>query len=223
MSILFLFALAIAPGLAICVYIFWKDRFEKEPLSLLVKCFFLGILSAIPAVILSLIGESFLKESLFLNVFIGIALSEELSKFLFLRYYAFKKEAFNEPYDGITYSVMISMGFATIENIMYTFSGGISVGILRMFTAVPAHATFAILMGYFIGLAKFKSENSTRYLFYGLGSATFFHGAYDYCLFQNDYPIVILGAIASLIVGIYLSIKAIKIHNRQSPFNPNKL
>ncbi len=220
MGILFLLGLAIAPGLAIAIYVYWKDKFEKEPLHLIVKCFFLGILSAIPAVILSMAGESFLKESLFLNVFIGIALSEELSKFLFLRYYAYKKEAFNEPYDGITYSVMISMGFATIENIMYTIEGGLSVGILRMFTAVPAHATFAILMGYFVGMAKFDPSKKSSYLLYGLLSATAFHGLYDYCLFQNEYPLIFLGALLSLVVGIYLSKKAINLHRLNSPFNP---
>lgn len=222
MGILLLLALAIAPGIAICVYIFGKDRFEKEPLHLLIKCFFLGILSAIPAVILSMTGESFLKESLFLNVFIGIALSEEFSKFLFLRFYAFPKTAFNEPYDGIMYSVMVSMGFATIENILYTFEGGISVGLLRMFTAVPGHATFAIVMGYFVGLAKFMKEKRISYLLAGLFSAAALHGLYDYCLFQKDYPLMTLGALGSLILGIYLSKRAIHIHVQQSPFNPEK-
>src|SRR6187402_6290 len=114
MVLLFLLALAIGPGLAICIFIFWKDKFYKEPLHLLVKCFLLGILSALPAVILSLTAESFLKEFLLVNVFLGIALSEEFSKFLFLRYFAFPNKFFNEPFDGISYSVMIGMGFATI-------------------------------------------------------------------------------------------------------------
>jgi protease PrsW len=222
MVILLLLALAIAPGLAICIYVFGKDKFEKEPLHLLVKCFFLGILSAVPAIILSKTGEAFLKESLFLNVFIGVALSEEFSKFLFLRFYAFPKNAFNEPYDGIIYSVMISMGFATIENILYTFEGGISVGVLRMFTAVPGHATFAILMGYFVGLAKFNKEKKLFYLLAGLFSAAALHGLYDYCLFQQDYPLMTFGALISLILGIYLSRKAMQLHAHQSPFNPTK-
>ncbi len=224
MGILFLLALAIAPGLAICVYVFGKDKFEKEPLRLLVKCFFLGILSAIPAVILSMTGDAFLESSLFLNVFIGVALSEELSKFIFLRFYAFRKEAFNEPYDGILYSVMISMGFATIENILYTAEGGLSVGLLRMFTAVPGHATFAITMGYFVGLAKFNKEKSVLFLSAGLFSASVLHGLYDYCLFQKDYPLMAFGALASLLLGIYLSKKAMRIHIETSPFNPeNKI
>ncbi len=220
MGILFLLALAIAPGLAICVYVFWKDTFEKEPLRLLLTCFFLGVLSAIPAVVLSMTGDAFLQSSLFLNVFIGVAFSEELSKFVFLRFYAFRKAAFNEPYDGILYSVMISMGFATIENILYTAEGGLSVGLLRMFTAVPGHATFAIAMGYYVGLAKFNPERSFRYLCAGLFCATVLHGLYDYCLFQKDYPLMAFGALASLLLGIYLSKKAMKIHAEASPFNP---
>ena len=222
MFLILLLALSIAPGLAICIYIFWKDKFEKEPLHLLVKCFLLGILSALPAVVLSYTGEVFLKDFLLANVFIGIAFSEELSKFIFLKFFAYKKDAFNEPYDGITYSVMISMGFATIENILYTIEGGFSVGFLRMFSAVPAHATFAITMGYFVGLAKFNKEKSIVYLITGLLIATLLHGLYDYCLFQKDYPIMTFGAILSLVLGIYLSKKAIQRHNHNSPFN-NKI
>jgi RsiW-degrading membrane proteinase PrsW (M82 family) len=220
MEFIYLLTLAAAPGLAICIYIFWKDKFEKEPLSLLAKCFFMGALSIIPALILSLSLESLLPPNLFLEVFIGIALSEELSKYLFLRYYAFRKKSFNEPYDGITYSVMISMGFATLENILYTFEHGYEVGFMRMFTAVPAHATFAVLMGYYTGLAKFKKYKQRYYLGAGLLSATLLHGLYDYFLMQDSYPLLTLGAFVSLAIGIYLSFKAIKLHNNRSPFNP---
>ncbi len=222
MEILFLTALAIAPGIAICLYIFINDKYEKEPLSLLVRCFFWGVLSIVPALLLSTLSENWFQESLLLEVFIGIALSEELSKYLCLRFYAFPKKAFNEPYDGIVYSVMIAMGFATLENILYTFEGGVSVGMLRMFTAVPAHATFGIVMGYFAGLAKFSPGKRRQHLMTGLISATLLHGAYNYCLFQNDYPLMTLGAFLSLFLGIYLSRKAIRQHITESPFRTDQ-
>ena len=63
---------------------------------------------------------------------------------------AYPKKDFNEPFDGIVYSVMVSMGFATTENILYAMKGGLEVALLRMVMSVPAHATFAVLMGYLL-------------------------------------------------------------------------
>jgi RsiW-degrading membrane proteinase PrsW (M82 family) len=114
---------------------------------------------------------------------------------------------------------MVSMGFATFENVMYAFSEGMGTAIFRMFTAVPAHATFAILMGYYLGKAKFETRKS-YYAFHALGIATLFHGAYDYFLFISFVPGIALGALASLATGVWLSRKAIRIHQNASPFQP---
>jgi RsiW-degrading membrane proteinase PrsW (M82 family) len=137
-----------------------------------------------------------------------------------LRYYAFPKKTFDEPYDGIVYSVMVGMGFATVENIGYVYQHGINTALLRMFLSVPAHATFAILMGYFVGKAKFIPEKRFYYLFMGLFWATFFHGTYDFFLFLqgglvSSYisdGLLFLGAVVSFIIAISLSRRAIKEH-----------
>ena len=228
MGFLILLGLAIAPGAAITLYVYWKDAHDKEPLHLLVKCFFLGVLCAIPAIILELSAS---KLGIFnlhpqgyiwpaaLHAFVVVAFSEELCKFVVLRWYAYPKADFNEPYDGIIYSVMISMGFATFENILYVLGGGFGVAILRMFLAVPAHATFAILMGYFVGLAKFQ-KNQWTWKAFGLLAAILFHGAYDLFLMQKTVPLLAFGAVVSLIVAIILSRKAMRIHVANSPFKP---
>ena len=104
-----------------------------------------------------------------------------------------------------------------IENVLYVFQYGISTGITRAFTAVPAHATFGILMGYFMGKAKF-SKNKMKFNLIGLLIATFFHGAYDFFLFINFIPGTLIGAIISLIIGIVLANKAIKKHQKNSVF-----
>lgn len=219
-----LFALAIAPGLAICIFIYWKDKFDPEPKRFLIYSFFHGVLSAIPAVLLSSGLQNVLSssghETLLLtgiDAFISVAFAEELAKFSFLMI-AYRRKVFDEPFDGITYAVMVSMGFATIENILYVAQGGLGVAILRTFTAVPAHATFGVLMGYFVGLAKFEGIKTIPYLFLGLISAILFHGAYDFGLFTENGLFIIFGALASLVVGIILSLKAIKIHQEDSRF-----
>lgn len=219
-----LLALAVAPGLAIMIYIYWKDQFNREPRKLLALAFFLGVLSVIPVFF---IGSWFNRAGAGISetnpwqtafyAFIAVALTEECSKFFFVRRFLFTHKEFDEPFDGITYAVMVSMGFATLENILYVMQGGMQVAILRMFTAVPAHATFGILMGYYMGLAKFRKQRFA-YNMTGLFAATLFHGAYDFFLMQKNIPLQGTGAILSLLIGIYLSKRAIKLHNENSPF-----
>lgn len=221
---MFLGALALAPGLAIMIFIYWKDKFEKEPKRLLALSFLLGALSIIPAIILEMIFSNYAESipiyliSNAVKAVLVVGLAEEGSKYLMARYFLFPRRAFNEPFDGITYCVMISMGFATIENVMYVMDGGVTTALLRMVTAVPAHATFGIIMGYYLGLKKFDTENN----YYGLkalGFATLLHGAYDFFLFINYYPGMAIGALLSLRYGIIFSRKAIKLHQQASPFN----
>jgi RsiW-degrading membrane proteinase PrsW (M82 family) len=217
-----LMAMAIAPGLAIVVYIYWKDRFDREPRRHLLVSFLLGMLAILPALVLEIAADQLgiSGTSLWMVAVVAfgvVALSEELSKFMMLRLYSFRKIEFNEPFDGITYAVMVAMGFATLENIFYVLQYGMGNAILRMFTAVPAHATFGIIMGYYVGLAKF-SKNKTACLFQALLYPILMHGAYDFFLMQDYLPGITAGAFLSLILGIVYSRKAIRIHQDRSPF-----
>ena len=216
-----LLALAVAPALAIGIFVYWKDKFDKEPILIMSLCFFFGMLSIIPAIFLENIPEKLgfnddrqSMQSTLITAFLFTALVEESCKFFFLRIYAYPKRDFNEPFDGITYAVMVSLGFATLENIQYVLRGGYEVAILRMFTAVPAHATFGVIMGYFAGLAKFR-DNKKSYLLLALISAVAMHGCYDFFLMQQLIPGLYFGAIASLVIGIFLSLKAIKLHSQE--------
>lgn len=215
-----LVALAIAPGIAICLYLFYTDLYNREPKTNLIISFILGCLAVLPA-----IGFEKAFAYTYDGTVIGIAIfsyavvgfSEEMSKFLGLRFYAYNQPAFDEPLDGIVYSVMVSMGFATVENVMYAIKfNDMSVVIMRMFLSVPAHATFAILMGYFVGKAKFDSKNSVGLMTKGLLAAIFFHGSFDFFIFliQNKLVndgvgdgLLVAGAISSFILAVVLSRK----------------
>jgi RsiW-degrading membrane proteinase PrsW (M82 family) len=134
----------------------------------------------------------------------------------------FHNKNFNEPFDGIVYAVMVSMGFATLENVIYVLEYGYETAILRMFTAVPAHATFGVLMGYFLGKAKFTRRKQLYYSIVALFAATVFHGAYDYFWFianvKGIWAGIWSGAIISLVIGLVLSRNAIRLHQQASPF-----
>lgn len=226
-----LLLLAIAPGIAICLYIYVKDRYNREPPKYLLVCFLLGVLSAVAAAIIESVAigayENYIDQglpvfvSLLLQAFVFVAFTEEFCKYLVLKKYAYPKTAFDEPYDGIVYSIMVSMGFATIENIAYVFEHGFETGVVRMFLSVPAHGCFAVLMGYYAGLAKFNSKNSSALLAKGLLLAVLFHGMFDGFLFLSENETItkyvsgimlVIGGLASYIIAIRLSLKSIKLH-----------
>jgi RsiW-degrading membrane proteinase PrsW (M82 family) len=224
MDVLFLLALSFAPGVAIVLYIYLKDKHEREPLGLLLTSFLYGALSTLVTLFISLpldfiftINEMNVIHQ-FGNAFFKVALVEEFSKFVFIRFILYYNKNFNEPFDGIVYACMVGMGFATLENVLYVFQYGAATGFLRMFTAVPAHATFAILMGYFLGKAKFTHQKQITLSILALVVATAFHGAYDYFWFISYVPGIWVGAILSLIVAVILSKRAILLHQQSSPF-----
>jgi RsiW-degrading membrane proteinase PrsW (M82 family) len=223
-----LLALALAPALAIMIYIYIKDKYEREPISLLLKNFGLG---ATASIIMTLIIGTLLQfifptadplsvAQQFFKAFVVVALVEEFSKYVIVRYYAQRNKEFDEPFDGIVYAVMVSMGFAALENVLYVFQFGMTNGIVRAFSAVPAHATFGIIMGYYMGKAKFAAtkKEKIKLNLTGLFAATLFHGAYDFFLFINFIPGISIGAFISLIIGLFLSRKAMKKHQARSKF-----
>jgi RsiW-degrading membrane proteinase PrsW (M82 family) len=227
-----LLALSIAPGIAISLYFFFKDEYNREPRKHVIISFFLGMLSAlmagvIEATALALTGDNGADSIAFtaLKAFLIVGFTEEWCKYLMVKKYAFRKPEFDEPFDGIVYAVMVSMGFATLENILYVMEHGLATAIVRMFLSVPAHASFAVLMGYYLGMARFKHIEKGWYLLRGVLAATFFHGCFDFFLFLQENKVVAEhvsglllfgGAIASYIMAVKLSRKAIRVHMQTS-------
>lgn len=227
-----LLALAIAPGLAICIYVFYRDVHDREPALNLVMSFFWGMATIVPAILVEWTARALADRSIagvIISAFLLVGLVEELSKFLALRYYSFTRRSFDEPLDGIIYSVMVSMGFATLENVMYSYIYGMSTALMRMFTAVPAHATFAVIMGYYVGKAKFDFVQRKKLFLKAIVGATLAHGFYDAFLFfiENDRSkpfvsqtlaniLLFSGAIFSLMVAIIFSRRLTRLHRLTS-------
>ena len=223
-----LFLLAIAPAVAIIWYILHKDKYEPEPLRYLVLAFLIGVFSVLPASFASLKMEELFSDFAGTNVetiiyaFIVIALSEELVKFIFLRYYMFRKEVFNEPFDGIVYGVMIGMGFATFENLFYVFDGGVGTALVRMFSAVPAHAVMGVMMGYYVGKARFDPLQAKSWTAKAFLIPFMAHGLYDFLLFQEAFPLLGIGAFGGLALTAWYVRTMIREQQEASPFKyPN--
>ena len=116
--------------------------------------------------------------------------------------------------DGIVYAVMVGLGFALVENIMYVLGNpeqSFDIAVLRMFTAIPLHAICGVILGYYIGLAKF-SKNPFKLMFIGLLFATIIHCMYNYFIFIDKLFLSII----IIVIGTYFSLKAINIHKNDS-------
>lgn len=152
-------ALAILPGIAIMILVYKFDKVEKEPVLNILKYAVLGAAIVIPCALTEYIFVR-INTSMFGNGpmgymmenFVCVAAVEEGFKFLVLAKLAFRDKNFNYTFDGVVYSVAVSMGFAIAENMSYVRALGLQAALVRMFTAVPAHAVFGIFMGIFFGL-----------------------------------------------------------------------
>ena len=222
----FLFILAIIPGLVICYLIFRLDKYEREPLGALLFCFFLGTLATIPAIGIqgwsgAISGFKSQGAAItFLSSFGVVAASEEIAKCAVLLMGAFPRKFFNEPVDGIVYAVLVGMGFATVENLIYANNFGFNTTIVRAFTAVPAHFVFAIVQGYYIGLAKFQPERRIELILQGLGISILMHGIYDFLILQElSAWLSVLGSVSVYICLFYCG-ALVREHLDNSPFKP---
>lgn len=222
----FLLLLAVAPGAYIVMHVYKQDKIEKEPIRLIRKLLFAGIISVIPAIILEIIGGEVFGvsleggASLFLiaiDAFIVTALVEEGLKYAILKKFTWNVPDFDYTFDAIVYSVSVSMGFAIIENIAYVFANGVGNALLRAVISVPGHAVFAIYMGYYYGRAKLSElEGETgrkkKLLKKALWVPVLLHGFFDFCLMSNS---TILFLVFLIFIGVlyFLTYKNLKAYS----------
>lgn len=228
--LLLLLAIAIAPGIAISIAVYSLREYDRTRWRRLLLAFVLGMAATIPPLLIQQwavdVREAPARHSVLSfawYAYIIVALSEEGSKFLVLRGYAWRQKDLRSPFDGILWSVMIGMGFATVENLEYVWQFGWQTGISRFFLAVPAHASFAVLMGYNMGWARLRPSLSRWLMWKGLGMAVFFHGSFDFFLFlqqkRTSIPntgLLSFGAFASFYIAVRLAMRAIRIHLRSN-------
>lgn len=215
--------LSILPVYLLNRYINNKDS-EKEPKKLLRKLTKGGVYSAILAIIISLFlplissvfdatrTEVMNPLELLTYAFIGVALVEESCKYYFTYKYTYNNREFDYLFDMIVYATYVSLGFALLENLIYVITGGIYVGLLRAVTAIPMHACTGVIMGHFLGEAKYnelnkKSAKKNKIL--ALLVPILMHGAYDYSAFSgHTFVFIVL-----IITFVYISVGLV---NRKS-------
>jgi RsiW-degrading membrane proteinase PrsW (M82 family) len=162
------------PMVVYALVLWWFDRYEKEPLVLLVAAFVWG---AVPAVIFSLITEVALGFPISLLVRPATAslveaaliapVAEEIFKggALMLLFLFFSGEI-DSLIDGILYGGLVGFGFAAVENTLY-FGGSLieagfgqfaALALFRAFLFGLNHALFTGLLG--LGMAWGRSASN---------------------------------------------------------------
>ena len=214
--------IAIIPAVILMLYIYNKDKIEKEPRDLLWKLAGLGVLAAVFASILEMAGEFALTGQIpqdlpvypVFYAFLVVATAEEGMKYLLMKKMTWKHPAFDYKFDAIVYCVFCSLGFAAFENIFYVWNYGFSVAVIRALISIPGHMSFAVAMGYFYGLGKLAANRgdkkaSTKYLWTAFLSASLLHGFFDACLMLENgvATLVFLVFIIVLYIVIFRLIK----------------
>lgn len=204
--------LAILPSALLAIRVYSYDHIEKEPIGLLAKVFFFGMLSCIPAAIIESLGEVLIyritsSERLIsiLTYLVLVPSAEEFVKYRAL-HTTWKRPEFNYTFDGIVYGVMAALGFATLENVLYVIEfNELSTAIMRGLFSVPLHCTCGIFMGYFYGVARGQdargsAAESRKARKLAIAIPWLIHGIYDYSLDTESAAMLILGLIFTLII-----------------------
>jgi RsiW-degrading membrane proteinase PrsW (M82 family) len=189
---------ALLPCVVVGYYIFKKDSVESEPSGLLLKLFFLGCFSTIPAIALESVGMRILAGTgltgtalILAENFLVVGLAEELCKRFMLHLGSWKDPAFNYLFDGVVYGVFVALGFAGLENIGYIMGFGLEVAPIRGLAAIPLHAICGMFMGHFYGLEKAYTRygypsKARSSAFMSLLIPVLIHGFYDFAASMEE-------------------------------------
>lgn len=210
---------AVAPGISLLTYLYLRDKYDAEPIHMVARMFVLGLLIVIPIMVIQRGLELWLGSHPGVFVFLESSGIEEFVKWFVLLHVIYNHTEFDEPYDGIVYAASISLGFATMENVLYAVYSPATFGTLlgRALLPVSGHALFGIMMGYYFGKAKFAPEKKRKFLAISLLLPFVAHAAYDWIIIsvRSNYLWFMIPFMAVLWVWC---LRKINSANSRSPF-----
>lgn len=160
---LFLILLALGPSL-LWMYWIWKhDKYQREPLGLVLLLLIVGGIMAVAGTLIAVsLYEDYIpteEASPLINMLFTAALPEEFFKMLPVLLFAWWSRHWDEPFDGIVYAGATALGFNLIETAGYMFGeedvvGSLYQGLVR--GTLGGHMVYGIIMGFFLSRAKFS-------------------------------------------------------------------
>ncbi len=179
--------MSLVPAVLWLIFFNRMDRLEPEPKTKLISVFLLGGLLtagvAYPLIETFFAVDRWLYSNTWTQLVGGILIIgvvQEAAIYLAVRYGIFSDPEFDERVDGVIYAVAAGLGMATVLNFFYVVEhGGVDLGIgsIHIVVTALAHASFAGLLGYFIGQTRFE-RTPLYYLPMGLGLAALLNGIF---------------------------------------------
>ncbi|GEL03996.1 glutamic-type intramembrane protease PrsW [Rummeliibacillus sp. G93] len=179
-----LLSVSIAPALALFSFFYLRNQMATEPRTTLFHTFIYGAILTFPILFLQfVVNEEKIFSSVLMQDVLFSGVVEEFFKWFILLIAIYHHIEFDDPYDGVLYGVSISLGFATVENILYILSFGLDTAFMRALMPVSSHALFGVVMGYYLGRAKFTGRNSSiRYQAVSLALPMLLHIIFNFIL-----------------------------------------
>ena len=181
--------LAIVPAFIWMIFFYLQDSAEPEPKGYVIGVFVLGGLLA--AAIGIPVVENLFRVShwiytntvaTILGGILVVGFTQEFLKYAAVRYSIYHSDEYDEPTDGVIYATAAGLGYATMLNINFVISNGgvdLGTGIIRMAVVALAHAAFSGITGYYLGRAKFESEQ-IWWMPLGITLAATFNGLFNW-------------------------------------------
>ena len=155
-----------------------------------------------------------------LSIFIGVALVEEVFKYLVVKEKVLSDPEFDEPVDVMLYMIISALGFAALENILIFFSEVFEknyetflLSVIRFLSATFLHALCSGLVGYYLARSFFEIQKRFKLIATGLTVSIILHGLYNFSIMKVEgdlrflVPIIIL---VSLAIFVSLGFKRLK-------------
>ncbi|MBN1644000.1 MAG: PrsW family intramembrane metalloprotease [Dehalococcoidales bacterium] len=233
--------IGLAPGIFWLWLIYQRDKYRPEPKALVIRTFLMGMVAVVPVALVEAIlllpyilpdAENFTMESLASSLgniayfsFVVAGVTEELFKFLAVRFTVYRSPYFNEPMDGLIYASAAALGFASLENVSYLFSLGLSWDLVlgRALISTLAHVSFSVMWGYPLALHKLKKPRAVLLLWLGVIGAMAGHGLFDFLAMVQDASadlniFWLTGLIAVFVGMLVLFLFLLRRARRVSPF-----
>ncbi|MBL4686097.1 MAG: PrsW family intramembrane metalloprotease [Nannocystaceae bacterium] len=206
-------ALGAVPALLAMAYFDWLDAKRPEPRRTLRIVALAGGFMAVPV-----LGFGYLLEAVVGNAAPGegtyaaaaytslvvAAIPEEACKLAVVLLLVWRRPEFDERMDGIVYGARAGLGFALVENVIYlllmphNLQEYFALFVGRAVLAVPGHATWGGIMGYYAARRRFDGRGPG--LLGGYLFAVALHGIYDMFLFGA--PVAIAAGHTWLALGV---------------------
>lgn len=196
------FILALVPLAIVITGVYLIDRWEPEPLRLMIFALaWGGIVSIALTLLVALVTDDFLPrgfDGIFIASVIRAPIVEEITKGLgLLLIMVLGKRALDGPVDGVVYGALVGAGFAFTENIQYfgvqfATGGAESLGpifFMRGIMSPFCHAMFTACTGYALGLAARKGRRGVDvmpHFLVGLLAAIALHALWNGSTFVGD-------------------------------------